>query len=235
MPSGKWAAEGRGGDGRGAFRRPAEKGENMDRFFEWFGLPGEMVLAAVLFLLAAVLALVFPNRARILAAAGMLCCALGDALAINFLDVGRFLPFPPLLAGLAFFSLGRAGYTAAYASLIRRNRDPLYTPPFGAAVVITLAFLAAAMVAMVTGGTYPGGAAVALCVLYALSSGSMLAVVWSCSRSERSVRSAAAAGALALFAVDVVYGLGVLCQMHQLDGLIWWVYPFAQLLLLLCA
>ena len=44
--------EERGGDGCGAFRRPAEKGENMDRFFEWFGLPGEMVLAAVLFLLA---------------------------------------------------------------------------------------------------------------------------------------------------------------------------------------
>ncbi|HIW74715.1 MAG TPA: hypothetical protein H9684_10355 [Firmicutes bacterium] len=206
----------------------------MARFFQWFGLPGEVVLAGLLLLAAAALAAALRTGDRKLAAAGMLFGALGDAAAVNFAGLGRFLPFSPLLLGFLFYILSRVLYAAAFVALIRRNRYPVYTPPFGAGIVLTLAFLTAAMVAMATGGTFPGAGAALVCVLYAAASGGMLSAAWSYSRSERSVRSAAAAGALALFGVDLAYGLGLLCQVHVADGLIWWVYPFAQLLLLLC-
>ncbi len=206
----------------------------MNRFFAWFGLPGEMVLAGILLVLALLTAVVFRNRERVLAAVGMAFCALGNAAVVNFMDFGRFLAVPPLLAGMVFFILGRVGLSAAYGSLMKRNRYPLETRAFGTGVVLTLAFLAAFLVAMITGDTFPGAAQTAVSLLLLLSSGGLLSIVWSYAKTERTIRSAAAAGALALFGVDAVYAAGVLCRVPFPETPVWWVYPFAQLLLLLC-
>ncbi len=207
----------------------------MDAFFGWFGLPGTFVLTVLLSLLALTLALIFRTRDRTFAAAAMLVCSLGDLVMTNFGNIRRFLPFPGLYLGAALFIVGHLLYIAAFASLIRKNRYPVYTRAFGMGVVLTAAVFAAVVVFMVTGDTFPGAAMAAVCGIYACVIGASLSLIWSYAYSERTVRSVAAAGVLVFFLSDLIIGMGALCQVNQFDSLIWWLYPIGQLLLILCA
>lgn len=76
------------------------------RFFRWFGLPGPLVLTALLSLFALTLAGLFPSLPRWLCAAGMLCSSLGDILLMNYRPITNRLPFRGFAAGAGSLHAG---------------------------------------------------------------------------------------------------------------------------------
>jgi len=52
---------------------------------------------------------------------------------------------------------------------------------------------------------------------------------------SRSLSLLAASGALSFFLSDAIIGLSRLVHIHRFNGLIWWLYPIGQILLIIAA
>lgn len=206
----------------------------MNQYFAWFGLSGTLVLTALLSLTAIVLAIVFRTKDRVLCAAGMLFSSGGDIALAGLFGLRELLPGTSFFLGAGLFIIGHLFYIAAYLSLIRSNRYRIRTKGFWVGVIFTVIVFVGVTVYMLLANTFPGAALYGICVLYAAIIGADLAVIWSYAYSRRSLRSIVALGVLAFFISDLIIGIGKLCAVTQFDGLIWWLYPLGQLLIILC-
>lgn len=71
----------------------------MHRFFAWFGLPGKLVLTALISLTAIVLAVIDPTPTRIICIPAMLLSSLGDIILMNYKPITKHLPVKGFIAG----------------------------------------------------------------------------------------------------------------------------------------
>lgn len=208
----------------------------MHKYFSWFGLPGTMVLSGLLSLTALVLALCFRTKDRWLCCAAMFLSTIGDLFMTNFNNISEKLPVPSFFVGATFFIFAHIVYIFAYQVLIRKNEFAFINPGFWAAVVFVLA-----CGALVIGKCFLNGevywAMLILCMIYMCIIGFNCATIFSYAWSVKSIRSIAALGALSFFLSDLIIGVEALTGFTTdfLWGMIWWLYPIGQFLIILPA
>lgn len=76
----------------------------MHRFFAWFGLPGKLVLTALISLTAVVLAVIDTTPTRIICIPAMLLSSLGDIILMNYKPITKHLPVKGFIAGAVAFA-----------------------------------------------------------------------------------------------------------------------------------
>lgn len=201
----------------------------MNQYFAWFGLSGTLVLTSLLSLLAVTLALAFPSRHRRLGALGMLTCSGGDIVLAGLFGISGALPGTSFFLGAGLFIIGHLLYIAAYLSKLRSRGYVLRNRGFYGGIGFTSLVFLAITVWMLLSGSFPGPAMYGICALYAMIIGSDLSVIWSYAFSRRGISALCAWGVLIFFLSDLIIGIGRLCGVHQLDWLIWWLYPVGQI------
>lgn len=201
----------------------------MNDYFAWFGLSGTFVLTMLLSMLAVGMAVWGKTKDRILCAAAMLFCSGGDIVLAGLFGISEALHGNHFYVGAGLFIIGHLFYIAAYVSLIRSKGFPLITKGFWTGVIFTVAVFAVLTVYMIAAGTFPGAALYGMCLLYAVIIGADLSVIWSFAYSSRSKRSIVALAVLVFFISDLIIGVGRLCDIHQFDEWIWWLYPIGQI------
>lgn len=201
----------------------------MNSYFAWFGLSGTLVLTSLLSLTAIALAALFRTRDRLLCAAGMLFCSGGDIVLGGLFGITDIMPDTYFFLGAGLFIIGHLFYIAAYRSLIGSSSFSLCNRGFYGGVVFTALVFAALTVYMLASETFPGAAMYGICLAYAVIIGGDLSVIWSYAYSRRGIRFLSALAVLVFFVSDLIIGMGKLCDIHQFDSLIWWLYPIGQL------
>lgn len=206
----------------------------MDRWFEWFGLRGALVLTILMSLFALVLALIFPSKARWICFAAMVLSSVGDILLMDFASINRLLPISSFFAGAFAFMLSHLIYIIAFATEIRTGGHRFVNPGFFIALgIILLACIAVFGTALRQ--SYISPIMMTLCVVYALIIGANCVTIFSFAWSVRSWHSIAALGALSFFISDLIIGLNQLLIPipHSWNDAIWWFYPIGQILILI--
>lgn len=202
------------------------------RFFRWFGLPGPLVLTALLSLFALTLAGLFPSLPRWLCAAGMLCSSLGDILLMNYRPITDRLPFRGFAAGAAAFMLAHGCYMTAFLAAAA-HRGRLLTPTIGAGAVLFAAMLAL-LLCLYRRNSTAKRSRVMLCVAYLVVISACCTAVFTFAWHRGPIGTCSALGALLFFASDVIIGfeqVGGIRPAHA-DDWIWWLYPLGQMLLI---
>lgn len=207
----------------------------MNSYFAWFGLSGSLVLTSLLSLTAILLAAVFRTKDRFLCALGMLFCSGGDIFLAGVFGLDELLPNAFFFIGAGLFIIGHLFYIAAYNTLIHKREYNLRNRGFYGGAAFTFVVFAAITAYMLSSGTFPGAAMYGMCLAYAVIIGGDLSVIWSYAYSHRGIRSLAALGVLVFFVSDLIIGVGKLCDIHQFDYLIWWLYPIGQIGVILFA
>ena len=89
-------------------------GYGMHRFFKLFGLPGKVVLTALMSLLAVLMAVLDPTMTRILCIPAMLVSSLGDIILMNYRPITDRLPFRGFIPGAVTFAVSHVLYFIAF-------------------------------------------------------------------------------------------------------------------------
>jgi len=204
----------------------------MNRYFEWFGLPGTFVLTMLLSLSALCFALIQPKRPeRWLVFAAMAMSSVGDVFMTNFRGVSRYVS-DSLVCGAAAFMVSHAIYAVAYRRMAKERGCRFLNGGVVLAAVIAVGcavYFARMCMLRRNFGRFP------LAMIYLAVISVNLAAA--CSYAWTSIRKnpltlLAALGAAAFFASDFIIGLGMLARITRYDYLIWWLYPIGQLLLI---
>lgn len=200
----------------------------MNQYFNWFGMSGTFVLTMLLSLFAVLLAVLRPSRHRRLCALGMLFCSAGDIVLAGLFGIGEALPDTYFFLGAGLFIIGHLLYIAAYRVQISGKGYRLRNRGFRSGILFTVLVFAVLTVYMLATNSFPGLAMYGICLLYAVIIGGDLSVIWSYAYSRRGIPSLASLAVLVFFLSDLIIGMGKLCGLHQLDELIWWLYPVGQ-------
>lgn len=207
----------------------------MNSYFAWFGLSGSLVLTSLLSLTAILLAAAFRTKDRLLCAIGMLFCSGGDIVLAGLFGISELMPDTYFFLGAGLFIIGHLFYISAYRALITAKGFHLQNRGFYGGIAFTVLVTAAITIYMLMANSFPGIAMYGICLAYAVIIGGDLSVIWSYAYSRRGIRALAALGVLIFFISDLIIGVGKLCNIHQFDQLIWWLYPIGQLGVILFA
>jgi len=201
----------------------------MDSYFRWYGLPGSVVLTALLSALALILALCNPTPVRWVCFAAMALSSVGDLFLARFGGLDRIFP-NYFVIGAGFFMAAHILYILCYGMKIHGSGALFWNGGAIAAIAIgvIIAFLLCRL-AMSTGNM----SVLLLILVYALIIVGNCMTVFSYAWSTHSFFSfLAVVGVISFFASDLVIGLGIAGDIHQYDFLIWWLYPVGQVLLI---
>lgn len=204
----------------------------MDAYFKWFGLPGSVVLTTLLSSLALVLAIIQPTLTRWICFAAMALSSVGDIFLARFKGLDRIFP--------NYFTIGAVFFMAAHLMYILCYGMKIHTAglTFCNGGVIAAGFIglfAAALLCKLAIDA-KNTQALPMILIYAVilcaNCASVFSYAWSQGFSSLSA-IAAVLGVISFFLSDLVIGLGLSGNIHRFDGLIWWLYPIGQLLLIL--
>ena len=206
----------------------------MQKYFEWFGLPGSFVLSMLLSLFALVMARIFPTGDRMLCLAAMVFSTMGDIVLMNFKKIGDRMPVRYFYVGAALFMLAHFLYFCALLNVILGSGVPYFNPGFFAAAALVL-----------TTGITVGAAAFKkgsadkkmylLAIVYMTVIGANCETIFSFAYSAGGTAWIAAVGALSFFISDLLIGIHRLLGITspRLQSAVWWFYPVGQILILL--
>lgn len=206
----------------------------MEKYFEWFGLPGKLVLTLLLSLLALVMVIVFPTSDRVLCLVAMLFSSAGDIVLMNYKKIGDRMLVPYFFVGAVLFMISHVFYFFAFFSVIRGNGySYLNAGVFGVAALIIM-IAAAFGVTAFRRGHCKINVFLLLCI-YLMIIGINCATICSFSYSAGGTAWIAAVGALSFLISDLIIGLERLLGVAspRLRAAIWWFYPIGQILILL--
>lgn len=204
----------------------------MDKLFRWFGLPGSVVLTALMSFLALARALLLPTPARWLCFAAMALSSIGDL----FLGHLKFLTshFRHCFEiGVGFFMASHIMYALCYSVKSLDIDAPIWNA--GAAAAFLFGILAASVLAGIS-FRHNRTKNLPLVLIYLCAITLNCATVFSYAWSQRlsSFSSVfAAVGVFSFMLSDFIIGLGLTGKIHRYDALTWWFYPIGQILLIL--
>ncbi len=206
----------------------------MDKLFGWFGLPGGIVLTALLSAFALVRALLDPTPVHLICFAAMLFSTLGDIFLAHLKKLTeRFRHCFEI--GAVLFMISHMLYALCYGTKLRLRGAIL---PNGGTVIAVLlgAFSAATLITLAIRKKRVFKLPlilVYLCIIL-LNCTAVLTFAWPQLLSSFSA-VCAALGVLSFMLSDLIIGLGLAGKIHRYDALIWWFYPIGQILLILGA
>lgn len=200
----------------------------MSKYFAWFGLRGSLVLTLLMSGLAMTLAILFPSRARGLCALAMLMSSVGDIFLMRLDPIVRRYP-NYFVIGAAFFMLAHLLYAACFGLKIRVQGASYFNG--GAMIALIIAAVCLVYFTAICKNKSQYSLAVAYLVIITLNCMTVFSYAWSGWRSNPTTLLAAV-GAVSFLLSDLIIGLGMLAGITRYDGLIWWLYPIGQILLI---
>lgn len=203
----------------------------MIRYFQWFGLPGAVVLTLLMSALALILALCKPSLVQWFCFCAMALSSVGDIFLANIDRLKKDFP-NYFVIGAAFFMAAHLMYILCFTFKIHGANTPFWNT--GAIFALLAGLLTIALLAKTCSTQNMTG--FILIGIYGLIITANLTTVFSyaCSQGLRSVSAVSAAiGVVSFLLSDVIIGLGIAGNIHQYDHLIWWLYPIGQILLIL--
>lgn len=204
----------------------------MHRFFSWFGLPGELVLTALISLLAIALALAAPTATRLVCIPAMLLSSLGDIILMDYKPITGRLPVRGFIAGASFFAASHVIYTAAFLCSVRGYFN------VGAWLGILLFAVTSAATAVLCLGKQNGDRGmIPLGILYLFFIALNFTTVYSCTASRGGIFFVSALGITLFLISDLIIVLDKIIgtKIKNSDLWIWTLYPIGQILLLIGA
>jgi len=207
----------------------------MNRYFSWFGLPGTVVLTALLSLMALIMLILFPTESRFWCLLAMLLSSMGDIVLGGFQKINKRIPFPPIYLGALLFGAAHLLYTFGYLKQHQVIGGTYWN--FGSYIALVIVLFCASVVLYL--GWKRNNLKLGLLImglLYIAVIGINCITVSSFSWSHAGIKSLASAGALLLYLSDILIGLNLISGLKAKwisDG-IWWLYPVGQIILILC-
>jgi len=206
----------------------------MDKLFGWFGLPGGIVLTALLSAFALVRALLDPTPVHLICFAAMAFSSAGDIFLAHLKRLtDRFKHCFEI--GAVLFMISHVLYTLCYGMKLRMQGAIL--PNGGTVLAVSLGALSAAtLITLAVRKERTRHLPLALIYLsiIMLNCATVLTFAWPQLLSSFSA-VCAALGVLSFMLSDFIIGLGLAGKINRYDALIWWFYPIGQILLILGA
>ena len=206
----------------------------MDKFFRWFGLPGAVVLTALLSTTALLRALFVPSAVHWLCFAAMLCSSAGDLFLAHLKALTSRIK-NCFTIGCIWFMISHSLYALCYGM---KSAD-LGMPVFNVGTVIALLIGVLASAALIfLAVSLKNTKKLPLVLIY------LCVILLNCAAVFSYAFSAAARSVFAVFAAigvfsfllsDFIIGLNLTGKLHRFDALVWWLYPIGQILLILGA
>lgn len=204
----------------------------MDVFFGWFGLPGSVVLTALLSVFALIRALADPTLVHWSCFAAMLLSSFGDLFLghLKWLHA-RFKNC--FLIGAGFFMAAHLMYIFCYGMKLFAADGLCVNCGTAAAVGIgLLALILMLWLSLHSGRT--GILPVAVTYLFVILADCAVVFTYAWAAGPFSLPAVcAAAGMLSFLLSDLLIGLHLTGDIHRFDFLVWWLYPIGQFLLIL--
>lgn len=204
----------------------------MHRFFAWFGLPGKLVLTALISLTAIVLAVIDPTPTRIICIPAMLLSSLGDIILMNYKPITKNLPVKGFIAGAVAFAAAHVIYFAAFLFSVKGRYFNV-----GAICGIALFVLISVCMPLI----FPHGRGenrmLFLGLLYLFFIALNYITVYSCAASHGGIFWVSAVGVTSFLISDLFIAADKILgrKKKNSDLWIWTLYPIGQLLLLIGA
>lgn len=206
----------------------------MNKYFEWFGLPGSFVLTMLLSLTALLFALIQPKKPeRWLVFLAMAFSSVGDLFLMNFRGLSRYFA-DSFACGAAAFMVSHVIYTIAYRKMAKQRACRFLNG--GVVIAFLIAIGCAAYftrICMLRHNFNRFPLAMIYLVIICTNLTMACSYAWAYAGKNPLV-ILAALGAAAFVASDFVIGLGMLAKITRYDYLIWQLYPVGQILLI-CA
>ena len=209
-------------------------GYGMHRFFKWFGLPGKVVLTALMSLLAVLMAVLDPTMTRILCIPAMLVSSLGDIILMNYRPITDRLPFKGFIPGAVTFAVSHVLYFIAFLfAAVEGGRSY-----FNAGAYFGIIFSACLLLWMTFRGLKRGNRKMLpLGMLYILFISLNFTTVFSCAVSHGGIFILSAVGVVSFLISDLMIAEDVILndKIKNADTLIWTFYPIGQIFLIIGA
>ena len=207
----------------------------MNRYFSWFGLPGTVVLTALLSLMALIMLILFPTESRFWCLLAMLLSSMGDIVLGGFQKINKRIPFPPIYLGALLFGAAHLFYTFGYLKQHQVIGEPYWN--FGSYIALVIVLFCASVVLYL--GWKRNNLKLGLLImglLYIAVIGINCITVSAFSWSHAGIKSFASVGALLFYLSDILIGLNLISGLNEkwISEGIWWLYPIGQIILTLC-
>ena len=207
----------------------------MHIYFNWFGLPGTLVLTSLLSLFALVRAVCSPTPVHWVCFAAMVLSSVGDLFLTHLQKMGGRYP-NSFTIGAVFFMAAHLVYSLCYgmklfntAGALRWNTGTAFAFGIGAAALALMLFLS---IRHHRTGSLP----IILIYLVIITFNCAVIFTYAWAHQLRSLSAiCAAVGVFSFLLSDLVIGLSMAGNIHRFDSLIWWLYPIGQFLLILAA
>ena len=207
----------------------------MHVYFNWFGLPGTLVLTALLSLFALVRAVCSPSAVHWVCFAAMALSSVGDLFMTHLQKMGSRYP-NSFTIGAVFFMAAHLAYSLCYGMKVFNTAGAFR---WNTGTTLALCIGLAALVLMLTlsirhhrTGSLP--IILIYLVIITFNCAVIFTYAWSLHLQTLSALFAAA-GVFSFLLSDLVIGLSMAGNIHRFDSLIWWLYPIGQFLLILAA
>lgn len=206
----------------------------MNKYFEWFGLPGSFVLTMLLSLTALLFALIQPKKPeRWLVFLAMAFSSVGDLFMMNFRGMNRHFA-DGFACGAAAFMVSHVVYAVAYRKMAKQRACRFLNGGVALAGLIAVGcVIYFTRMCMLRRSFNRFPLAMIYLTVITVNLAAAFSYAWAYVRKNPTVLLAAL-GAAAFFASDFVIGLGMLAKITRYDYLIWQLYPVGQILLI-CA
>ena len=205
----------------------------MHKLFNWFGLPGKLILTSLISLTAVVLSIADPTLTRIVCIPAMLASSLGDIILMDYKPVTTRLPVRGFIAGASVFAFAHVIYFCAFLCSVKNY----FNAGAWAGIALFVAVSAAVVVicrSSASGTSTKDGKMLPLCILYLFFIALNYTTVYSCAAAHGGRFLISAVGVTLFLISDLfIVADSILgAKIKNSDFWIWTFYPIGQILLL---